>query len=356
MRSYLLSLLLLVGFASSLDVHAEIADTVTLETVYGTYQVTEPVLIELIEHPMMQRLKKVRQYGVSHFVIKPEEYNRYEHSIGVFLLLRRFGADLHEQIAGLLHDVSHTVFSHVGDWVFRHRDGKDSYQDKIHDEFLIKSGLQEVLKKHGLSTREIHHKQNKFAMLEQRLPDLCADRIEYNLQGGLREGLITVDDLDQIVQDLSFCDGNWFFTDPATAKKFAAISLYHTQHVWGSRDDLIVYMLMGKLLSYAVDIGYITLDEVHFGTDDLMRQHLHNASDDNIKRLLKDMKEPSAYYSFLADEGAVRVSSKFRGVDPLVKVEDGFKRLTELDNEYERHYDAIKREKEGGCWIKKSKD
>lgn len=47
---------------------------------------------------------------------------RYDHSVGVMLLIRMLGGTLEEQIAGLLHDVSHTAFSHVADYVFENRD------------------------------------------------------------------------------------------------------------------------------------------------------------------------------------------------------------------------------------------
>jgi len=49
---------------------------------------------------------------------------RFDHSVGVMLLIRKLGAGsspasalLKEQVAALLHDVSHTAFSHVIDYV-----------------------------------------------------------------------------------------------------------------------------------------------------------------------------------------------------------------------------------------------
>src|SRR5579862_5825782 len=78
-------------------------------TPYGNFNVHEPVLLELFDSPALVRLKGVRQYGVTYYADK-KEYNRYEHSVGVWAILRRFNARLEEQIAGLLHDVSHTVF------------------------------------------------------------------------------------------------------------------------------------------------------------------------------------------------------------------------------------------------------
>ncbi|MCH8317407.1 MAG: hypothetical protein IIA88_02745 [Bacteroidetes bacterium] len=60
-----------------------------IDRIYGEEEITEPILIELIESPALQRLKNISQLGM------PQEYNykkvfsRYEHSVGVLILLRR---------------------------------------------------------------------------------------------------------------------------------------------------------------------------------------------------------------------------------------------------------------------------
>lgn len=82
-----------------------------VESFYGPIEVNEPVLLELIKCPAFQRLKHIHQYGVAYYTTHQEEYNRFDHSVGVFAILRKNGASLDQQISGLLHDVSHTVFS-----------------------------------------------------------------------------------------------------------------------------------------------------------------------------------------------------------------------------------------------------
>lgn len=76
---------------------------------YGTFEISEPVLVDLINSPELQRLKKISMAG--YYPGCPSfcnpDYNRYNHSLGVFMLLRRFKAPLLEQIAGLIHDISH---------------------------------------------------------------------------------------------------------------------------------------------------------------------------------------------------------------------------------------------------------
>src|SRR3989344_4030056 len=100
------------------------------DPLYGQVEISERVLIDLIKTPAFLRLKNITQAGVPQQYNSLKVYSRYEHSIGAMLLLRKLGADLEEQVAGLLHDISHLAFSHVADWLFGSYHNED-YQDKI---------------------------------------------------------------------------------------------------------------------------------------------------------------------------------------------------------------------------------
>jgi len=324
------------------DNQAEQAKQLQLQTIYGDFTITEPILIELIEHPMFERLKKVRQYGVQYYVIKPEEYQRHEHSIGTFLILRRFGASLEEQIAGLLHDVSHTVFSHVGDWVFDHPDGKNSYQDDNHVVFLERSGLADILANHGFTIEDIHHKSKRFKAIDSELPTLNADRIEYNLQGGLREKMITEDECKAMLDDLHFDNGVWYFTNPVLARKFADITLYHTEYVWTGAHESLICDLAAKAIKNAVKAGCLTYDDIYFGTDDLIWQRLVACPD---KQVQADMHKLTHHYELYkhvdVKDADIIIKVKCRGVDPLIKQGDTLKRLSEIDQGFKQTHDAL---------------
>src|SRR3990167_3900982 len=87
------------------------------DRVYGNFQINEPVILELLKSKLVLRLKGISQFGVPDKYHYIKGFSRYEHSVGVMILLRILGASLEEQVAGLLHDVSHTAFSHIVDWV-----------------------------------------------------------------------------------------------------------------------------------------------------------------------------------------------------------------------------------------------
>ena len=137
--------LLYYGISYKADANSKeknsLSTSTQVETIYGTFDVTDRVIIDLIDSPAMQRTKNVHQYGIAYFLDNYKFYTRYEHSVGVWALLKRYGAGLEEQIAGLLHDASHTIFSHLGDYIFNHNNPKSSYQDAIHGWYLNKTDI-----------------------------------------------------------------------------------------------------------------------------------------------------------------------------------------------------------------------
>ena len=95
------------------------------DEIYGEFKVAEPVLISLINSQPIQRLKGIDNYGIPKEMYQFPGFSRFDHSLGVLLLLRRLGAGIEEQVAGLLHDVSHTAFSHVVDWAIGDSEKED---------------------------------------------------------------------------------------------------------------------------------------------------------------------------------------------------------------------------------------
>ncbi|MCB9506436.1 MAG: HD domain-containing protein [Myxococcales bacterium] len=84
--------------------------------------VAGPVISALVDAPLVQRLRRVRQLGLAHLVFHGAEHSRFAHSLGVVhvatRMCDRLGVDDPERrlpvlCAALLHDVGHAPFSHV---------------------------------------------------------------------------------------------------------------------------------------------------------------------------------------------------------------------------------------------------
>jgi HD superfamily phosphohydrolase len=138
------------------------------DRIYGSTTITDPALIALIESRAMQRLNGVLQHGISALVDITARVSRFEHSVGVMLLVRRLGGSVEEQIAALLHDVSHTAFSHVIDYVF---DGHDdqSYHDRVKADYVAGTDLPEIVTGFGFDWRVLLD-EDRYLLLEQPAP------------------------------------------------------------------------------------------------------------------------------------------------------------------------------------------
>lgn len=336
----------LLGFFSFLEAR-------TINTFYGPLEVQEPLLLELIDSPIFQRLKSIHQYGVAYYITHPEEYSRYDHSIGVFALLRAKGAPFEEQVAGLLHDVSHTAFSHVGDWVFGKVDKEYSYQDDIHAHFLEESGLGDILKKYNLTIEQIMPEENLFPALESSLPNLSADRIDYNIQGAYHQGFITYDEAIEIFCDLQFKEGKWISTKQQLMKKLASFSCYMTLTCWGSAANYVSSRDLADAILRLIELGTISHFSFHFGTDQEIWDKLLTHSDPYVKEKMQKVMKPYSYFRLVeASQADLVVKSKFRGIDPWIVSGSTCMRLSSLDPDFANEYEKAKQTLSHGWYIR----
>lgn len=96
------------------------------DPVYGFVSVPRGLLLELIDHPYFQRLRRIRQLGLAPYVYPGALHTRFHHALGALHLmqqaietLRQKGTDITEAEAEaacaaiLLHDIGHGPFSHA---------------------------------------------------------------------------------------------------------------------------------------------------------------------------------------------------------------------------------------------------
>ena len=161
------------------------------DVLYGEFEVDQ-VVEELILSKSVQRLKGIHQTGASYLVNKEWNVTRFDHSVGVMLLVKKLGGSVEEQIAGLLHDVSHTAFSHVVDYVFDNRN--ESYHEEIFSSVVKHSEIPAILAKYGYTYEEILLDDSKWTLLERSAPELCADRVDYTLRDMYTYGYISLEE------------------------------------------------------------------------------------------------------------------------------------------------------------------
>ncbi len=299
------------------------------DRIYGDVEVTDSLLIELIQSKPLQRLKQISQLGPPEGFYPIPWFSRYEHSLGVMILLQKLGADLEEQIAGLLHDVSHVAFSHIADWVFGHRE-KEDFQDQSHMAMMKNDILSEILTRYHFDIERVLDLQ-KFPLLDRNAPDLCADRIDYALREFKMWAAPEI--VDDCVKGLKVVERQIVFTSQKTARLFAEGYLkLHIDH-WGSPEHVIRYELFAKALSMALHEKIIRKEDF-YGDELSIIEKLKKSSHPQILEILRLSSLKKIPFSWDEEHPQLRLKKKFRYTDPFYLERGKLKRLSEEYSEW----------------------
>ena len=96
------------------------------DPVYGFIAISNDLVFEIIEHPWFQRLRRIKQLGLTHYVYPSAIHTRFQHALGCMHLiaqtievLKLKGHAITDEesegalVAILLHDIGHGPFSHT---------------------------------------------------------------------------------------------------------------------------------------------------------------------------------------------------------------------------------------------------
>ena len=295
------------------------------DAIHGRQTINEPVLQELINTRLVQRLKHVNQAGALKYTTPHATVTRYEHSIGVMLLLRQLGASLKEQIAGLLHDTPHTAFSHVIDYALE-VNGHD-YHDQHYKRILQTSQVPRILEKHGYNYKEFLDLE-QYTLLERPAPDLCADRIDYTLRD---TQIIRRVDMTNYLEYFTTHNGRVVMTNAHKASAFAQEYLASDKHIWANPREAAAYELLATALRQALKNNLITHEDLWL-TDDELYAVLDRSQDEVIEQALEQLNQNLRVRT--SEEPADFANKpKLRYINPHVKTNDQITRASEHDKE-----------------------
>ena len=306
------------------------------DPVYGRNTIDEPVLLALLASPALQRLKGVMQHGITGLIGVTTPISRYEHSVGAMLLVRRLGAGLAEQIAALLHDVSHTVFSHVIDYVFHDHDAQ-SFHDRVKERYVAGTTIPAILAHYGFAWEPLLD-EAAFPLLEQPSPALCADRLDYFLRDSVPLGLASQADVQAALPNLIVKAGRIVCQELSTARWLAETFMAADDASWSNFREVGLYELTAQAIRRGLAVGAMSEADI-WGEDRPVWQKLHAHPDPDLQQLLPQITTRT---QFIWDEAkpTFHVSTKIRTIDPDVWVNGDLRRLSELDPAYAARREA----------------
>lgn len=185
------------------------------DPVYGFINVPSELHFDLIQHPYLQRLRRIKQLGLSHYVYPGATHTRFEHVLGAMHLmnsaiteLRKKGHKINEEerlaalTAILLHDIGHGPYSHTLEGILlqnvNHEEMSVLLMEKINEEFGGRISLGIDIFKNNYSKKFLHKLVSS---------QLDTDRLDYlkrdSFYSGVTEGGIGT---DRIIKMLNVSD------------------------------------------------------------------------------------------------------------------------------------------------------
>ncbi|MCF6137328.1 HD domain-containing protein [Pseudalkalibacillus berkeleyi] len=297
------------------------------DRLYGTFEV-EPVLSDLILSDAVQRLKHVHQNGASYLMNSKWNNTRYDHSIGVMCLIRTLGGTVEEQIAGLLHDVSHTAFSHVVDDALG--EVNEDYHEQIKEQMILNSDIPSILKNYQYNLHSVLD-ESKWMILEQSAPRLCADRIDYTLRDLYGYGEISKLEVEKFLKSMVLYKGRIHLNKQSAAEWF--VKQYYREVLDFFLHPLNIYSnhVMAEILKLAIQKSVITKDDFLL-TDEQLLSKIQVSTDHEIRTNIKQLSSPVKVIE-TQDDYDIQVKKKLRLIDPEVLIDNESMHVSELSQD-----------------------
>ncbi len=187
-----------------------------VDPIHDFIRIYEPEL-KVIDTPIFQRLRRIRQLAGAHLVYPSAQHSRFEHSLGVMHLAGQAALVLKDKgfldsgdvanlrLAGLLHDIGHGPFSHLFEEVLERK--KKTSHEEIGKKLILKTEIGDSLVKYGFDKKflsELAFGNSKYPFMNEIISGgLSADIMDYLPRDGYFTGAEHAKiDFKRIIQSL----------------------------------------------------------------------------------------------------------------------------------------------------------
>lgn len=289
--------------------------------------------------PLMQRLKGVgllcgtdwtRLYRNRFY------YSRFDHSLGVALIVWHFTHDKAQTLAGLLHDISTPVFSHVAD--FRKGDALKQEATEEDNAAIVKrdAALAALLKADGLTAEQVAD-YHQYPVADNEIPQLSADRLEYMFPSGLAlDGSWTFDEIERVYNDLAVLENEdgqpeLGFRTIAAAEEYT-LHFCLIGHILQLNENKLCLQLLAEVVKEAIALGLLTEeDTMRLSEAEVMARFDEAAAVSEktrfskLYRTYRTMERIEHVDSPLPDAFNISMKVKQRYINPLVQPDGALK-------------------------------
>ena len=263
-------------------------------------------------------------------------YSRLDHSKGVALIVWHFTHDKAQTIAGLLHDISTPVFSHVSD--FRKGDALTQTATEEPTALIIREAVElgKLLAEDGLTTAQVED-YHIYPIADNEIPQLSADRLEYMFPSGMAlDGSWTMEEIRLCYNDLTILK-NEDGADELGFRTLEIAELYCEHfcmigHILQLNENKLALHMLGQIMNMAEKAGVLSDDDFMRLSEREVMEKLNRHCEAQPKQSIAEDKLSRYYRTFRtmtkiehtnqplpeSDYFCVNLKVKQRYINPLV--------------------------------------
>ena len=248
-------------------------------------------------------------------------YSRYDHSLGVALILYKFTGNRKISLSGLFHDIATPSFAHVIDFLKGDHEKQEATEERTRRILEGDKQIVEGLRKLSLSVEDVYD-YHRYPLADNDSPKLSSDRLEYTLNNFLNYRFATSEEIHAFYKDLTIAkneegEEEMAFTHLDVATRFTLLTLKNSR-VYVAEEDRYGMEYLARLLKRAIDRGVLKEDDLYTTEKEViakLEEDREAKADFASFRALKKVKQVDT----ILDENTYAVSSKKRYINPLVK-------------------------------------
>ncbi|MBI5253592.1 MAG: HD domain-containing protein [Euryarchaeota archaeon] len=180
------------------------------DSIHGDIFLTQ-VEFEIVDTPEFQRLRRLKQLGMTYLVYPSANHTRFEHSLGALHLAGRVAGKLglseedkkKIRIAALLHDVGHGPLSHTSEELLERYLNKS--HERITGSIIRNSSISTIIERHGIEKKDITKLLQSSKIISG---EFDVDRMDFLVRDAHHTGVgYGIIDLDRLINTMQIFKG-----------------------------------------------------------------------------------------------------------------------------------------------------
>lgn len=268
------------------------------------------------------------------------KYSKFEHSIGVALIVWHFTKSEEQAVAALLHDISTPAFAHTIDFMNGDYETQESTEDLTATFIMESDEIKAILNDYGIKIESILN-YHDYSIADNDSPKISADRLEYTICNLMNFGFIDKEEAEEFYNNIlvginEYNEQELVFRSEKIAISFANLALKNS-HMYVSDPSRASKEFLSELLKKAINFDIIKKEDLYRSEFFIIEKLL---SDERTKNywtnfrkfsLTTRSKDYSEHFSFI-------VNDKKRWIDPFIS---GVGRVSSINEEFQKNANSF---------------